>query len=495
MPIIDEERDVLVLRVVYDGPPFSGKTTTLRTLSQGLGVAIVTPEESNGRTLAFDWVDYTGGLFEGRQIRCQIVSVPGQSQLARRRRYLLESADAVVVVADTRRVEINATFGLLRELLVWSRGQDPPVGLVLQANKRDHPSAVPRDELHSGLASIAPIGLIETIATSGQGVREAFVFGVRLALDRVRALAEAGTLARGRPPIDTPEQLLGEVDRADRPLVSPPPPFEPHARPDEIPSLSFSIGHVDRRRRWDIEDEPTFTPDPSIASGLIWPPVDGRTLLDEASRQCTRPTRTAQGDWDTDGGTYRLHSARASLFDDIDGGRAALIRWARIHAAHASRLSVRRVLVLAEAGAGRHRLWQVVRREPTLEDRLGEAAMDAEPSQLAAELLAALTQLESARELLDHPRLRLPCTLRTIGHDCRRPPVYVGLVPEHVDDDEREPDDGAPSIEREFAAILRALAADRGDFEEIVRAVARAATIGGPRPGPQMLARLAHQLL
>src|SRR5690349_6479428 len=98
MPTLDKERGVLIVRVVYDGPPHSGKTTTLRSLAKGLGVEIHSPEERDGRTLFFDWVEYVGGLFEGRQIRCQIVSVPGQAELAERRKLLLQSADAVVLV-------------------------------------------------------------------------------------------------------------------------------------------------------------------------------------------------------------------------------------------------------------------------------------------------------------------------------------------------------------------------------------------------------------
>jgi hypothetical protein len=96
MAIIDETRGVLVVRIVYDGPALSGKTTSLRALAQGVSSKLECPAELAGRTLFFDWVDYVGGLFDGRQIRCQIVSVPGQRELAHRRQMLVETADAVI---------------------------------------------------------------------------------------------------------------------------------------------------------------------------------------------------------------------------------------------------------------------------------------------------------------------------------------------------------------------------------------------------------------
>ena len=76
MAVIDDTRGVLVVRIVYDGPALSGKTTSLKALARGVSSQVTTPAESAGRTLFFDWVDYVGGLFDGRQIRCQIVSVP-----------------------------------------------------------------------------------------------------------------------------------------------------------------------------------------------------------------------------------------------------------------------------------------------------------------------------------------------------------------------------------------------------------------------------------
>jgi GTPase SAR1 family protein len=98
LAILDKQNNHIVIRLVYDGPPLAGKTTSLKALAGSLSQDIYTPEEVDGRTIFFDWMEYTGGLFEGYQIRCQIISIPGQIVLAPRRQRLLESADAVVLL-------------------------------------------------------------------------------------------------------------------------------------------------------------------------------------------------------------------------------------------------------------------------------------------------------------------------------------------------------------------------------------------------------------
>src|SRR5262245_10139235 len=101
MAVLDPRDDSIVIRVVYDGAPLAGKTTSVGALGRCFGSDVQSPEEFGGRTLYFDWLEYTGGWFEGRQIRCQIVSVPGQMTLAPRRQRLLASADAVVFVCSS----------------------------------------------------------------------------------------------------------------------------------------------------------------------------------------------------------------------------------------------------------------------------------------------------------------------------------------------------------------------------------------------------------
>jgi hypothetical protein len=116
MATLDPRSDAIVIRVVYDGAPLAGKSTSVRALGQGVGGEVFSPAELGGRTLYFDWLDYTGGLFEGHRIRCQIVSVPGQALLAPRRRRLLESADAIVFVGDSTPAGFAADRAYLRGL-------------------------------------------------------------------------------------------------------------------------------------------------------------------------------------------------------------------------------------------------------------------------------------------------------------------------------------------------------------------------------------------
>ena len=104
------------------------------------------------------------------------------------------------------------------------------------------------------------------------------------------------------------------------------------------------------------------TPDPSVASGMIWPPVDGRVILHELAAVRVQLSRSALGDWSgTVNGRWRIHSPAQAVFRELEHGRTALVQSARIHAARAGGRPVDRCVVLAADGRGKFRVWQIAR--------------------------------------------------------------------------------------------------------------------------------------
>jgi len=98
MALIDMESEVARVRIVYDGLPQSGKTTTIRALEQKLATARAVHDLDN---IGINWLEYQGGIYDHLPIACQILSTPSL-QWQRRREFILSHADAIVLVLDAR---------------------------------------------------------------------------------------------------------------------------------------------------------------------------------------------------------------------------------------------------------------------------------------------------------------------------------------------------------------------------------------------------------
>jgi signal recognition particle receptor subunit beta len=317
MPFIDDASGDVIVRVVYDGAPEAGKTTNVRELASNLALqrrSVLQNPGSEGRmTEYFDWLDFLGGYLDGRRVRCQLVSVPGQAKLAHRRRHLVTTADAVVFVADAHpllveenREALHLLRGTLDEL-----GRVAPVGLVLQANKQDRPNALPPEVLARRLELPPHVPVFAARADAGRGVRESFLLAVRLATERVRALALRDAITVAPAGWSSPDALLDQLKRLDDadvawvrgelPITDPkgrepdgaelvvraspttdvhvpaPPPL---ALPEEEPD-STSDSTSDSGASPSAPPAPPLSiPDPaSIPAGCNWPPVIARALL------------------------------------------------------------------------------------------------------------------------------------------------------------------------------------------------------------------------
>ena len=456
----------VAVRIVYDGPPAAGKTTSLRALARGFGREVVTPEELGGRTAYFDWMEYIGGRFSGAQIRCEVMTVPGQACWANRRALLLERADVVVFVGDTTPEawpESLARLAALRSHIdqgAAARG-GVRVGLVFQANKRDHADAVPIALIRQQVEPHRIAG-DRVRRQRGDGVRETFVFAIRLALDRLRELGlqpERDTMtadqllellkrSEAAPPEATLDEAWSQAAPPATPeVVEPPRPQLRIVRP-ELPALP-AVPAVPAPT---LARLTAIAPSHEVPTGCVWPPVDGRVILHEAAAVRATPRRTQNGDWVAGlGAGWRLHSHVDARFDDLEAGRTALIEWARQHALAEPLLSRDRSIVLSSDTVG-WRLWQIVKTAPSLREQFLDH--EGSPDQLLAGVVRTARLLAAAVTLCRIHRLGLRCAADTIGVDELDQPAYIALMPPALGASTELPADAPLWVAEQLASLL-----------------------------------------
>lgn len=210
MAQVDVAERQVTLKLVYYGPPHSGKTSNLRALHGAVDKLnrgrLMTLDTRDDRTLFFDLLP----LFfraSGFSFQIKVYTVPGQPVHEATRRVVLANADAVGFVADSRPDHREANRqswqNLSANLKALNLDRTP---VVLQYNKRDLPEAV-------ALAEVDRFGdparvVHEASAKQGTGVVETFFDLVGQAWT---ALDEDGRLAH-RLGLDTATFLRALAD-------------------------------------------------------------------------------------------------------------------------------------------------------------------------------------------------------------------------------------------------------------------------------------------
>jgi hypothetical protein len=175
-----------------------------------------------------------------------------------------------------------------------------------------------------------------------------------------------GQLVQARPQVDSPQELLDLLKKseegsleyaAEAGLV--------HTRVSDVRPQSIVSEAIAQAT---LESEPVAkghvpsTPDERVESGLVWPPVDGRTVLHEIAKARIQLSCSEQGDWSgVSDGQWQIYSGASDVFDDVNAGRMVLVEVARSHAAGDRGRSLDKCVALAGDGNGRYRLWQITR--------------------------------------------------------------------------------------------------------------------------------------
>lgn len=195
---VNQAQRVLCLKIVYYGPGLSGKTTNLVKLHQTY------PEHQRGdliqldteteRTLFFDYFPLSMGTIGGFRTKVDFFTVPGQSFYHATRRAVLEGADGLVFVADSRpdREEANHTSraDLVQNLSQVGRSLET-LPHVYQWNKRDITRAIPLVVLERTLnPERAPS--FNAIASQGVGVWETQGSIIKAVIEHIRTNSLGG---------------------------------------------------------------------------------------------------------------------------------------------------------------------------------------------------------------------------------------------------------------------------------------------------------------
>jgi len=230
-------------KVVYYGPPQSGKTTNLEQIHR-----LTDPEGANrlislntaqDRTLFFDLLPFSLGTVSGYDFKVQLYTVPGQVQYNATRRVVLAGADAVVFIADSQTNlarENQTAFENMKVNLLANRLVPEKVPLVLQYNKRDLDQLIPLAELDS---TLNPWGrkTFPAVAAQGEGVLETFAAVVQ---EMLTAIAHKYNLKeKGLDPASVPDVVAQAFEALLRNRPSPgrpsPQPSAPAPAPSALP--------------------------------------------------------------------------------------------------------------------------------------------------------------------------------------------------------------------------------------------------------------------
>lgn len=170
----------LTVKLVYYGPGLSGKTTNLQALHARLDERsrgrLLTVDTSDDRTLFFDLMPLFFETLSGTKVKVKLFTVPGQVIHNATRRVVLQGADGVVFVADSRRDAKEDNNKYWRNMVqnLRENGITPEdVPVVIQFNKLDLPDARSIEEIQAvrekgrepvfGAVAIRREGVLETL--------------------------------------------------------------------------------------------------------------------------------------------------------------------------------------------------------------------------------------------------------------------------------------------------------------------------------------------
>lgn len=176
MVLVNYANHTVNCKIVYYGPEEGGKTSNLKYIYSQLDPSIRTEltslEGDNERTVFFDFMSLDLGDVKGFNTRFSLYSAPGQKEHNAARSLVLNGADGVIFVADSRKSKLQEnldSFKNLEENLAELGLSFREVPVIFQYNKRDIDDIVSLEEMEEKL-NVKKHQSFESVATSGTGI-------------------------------------------------------------------------------------------------------------------------------------------------------------------------------------------------------------------------------------------------------------------------------------------------------------------------------------
>ena len=171
------------LKIVFYGPPLSGKTTNLQSLHKLLSPDVrgrlTILDTVDDRTLFFDLLPITLVTVSGYRIRMPVYTVPGQ--------VLHASTDGLIFIADAQEDQSknNNLFwgGMKKHLTEYGMNPDE-IPTVIQFNKIDLPNTRTEAELEE-VRKKGREPLYQASAINGEGVLDTFYGLMTILIDNL----------------------------------------------------------------------------------------------------------------------------------------------------------------------------------------------------------------------------------------------------------------------------------------------------------------------
>lgn len=136
--IIDHCDKTISIKIVYFGPAFSGKTTSIKALftQLGRGDKIHSIESTVSRTLFFDYGTVT---FQNQEwkLKIHIYTTTGQDFYFITRPITLRAVDGVILVLDSQREVYDRNLASWNELISYFRENIEYIPIIIAFNKQD----------------------------------------------------------------------------------------------------------------------------------------------------------------------------------------------------------------------------------------------------------------------------------------------------------------------------------------------------------------------